>query len=57
LDLGHHTCVSDPLEPLLVTTALLHGRDHKGMPGWPVVVERIGILLADPAHGEWGQDG
>jgi len=27
------------------------------MPGWPVIVERIGILLADPAHAEWGQDG
>jgi len=57
LDLGHHTCISDPLEPLLVTTALLYGRHHKGMPGWPVIVERIGILLADPAHAGWGQDG
>jgi hypothetical protein len=57
LDLGHHTCVADPLEPFLVTTALLYGRDHKGMPGWPVIVERIGILLADPEHAEWGQDG
>jgi len=57
LDLGHHTCIADPLEPVLVTTALLYGRDHKGMPGWPVVVERIGILLADPAHTAWGQDG
>ena len=49
LDLGHHTCVGDPLEPLLVTTALLYGRHHKGMPRWPVIVERIGILLADPS--------
>lgn len=57
LDLGHHTCIADPLEPLLVTTALLYGRHHKGMPRWPVLVERIGILLADPAHAEWGQDG
>ena len=57
LDLGHHTCIADPLEPLLVTTALLYGRHHKGMPRWPVIVERIGILLADPAHAEWGQDG
>lgn len=57
LDLGHHTCIGDPLEPLLVTTALLYGRDHKGMSGWPVIVERIRILLADPAHAEWGQDG
>jgi hypothetical protein len=23
LDLGHRTCISDPLEPLLITTALL----------------------------------
>jgi hypothetical protein len=46
LDLGHHTCISDPLEPLLLTTALLYGRHHKGMPRWPVIVERIGILLA-----------
>jgi hypothetical protein len=57
LDLGHHTCIADPLEPLLITTALLYGRHHKGMPRWPVIVERIGILLADPAHGEWGRDG
>ena len=57
LDLGHHTCVDDPLEPFLVTTALLYGRHHKGMPRWPVIVGRIGILLADPAHAEWGQDG
>ena len=56
LDLGHHTCISDPLEPLLVTTALLYGRHHKGMPRWPVIVERIGILLADPSHAEWGQE-
>src|SRR2546427_1702781 len=56
LDLGHHPCISDPLEPLLITTALLYGhlygRHHKGMPRWPVIVERIGILLADPAHAE-----
>jgi hypothetical protein len=57
LDLGHHTCIADPLEPLLITTALLYGRYHKGMPRWPVIVDRIGILLADPAHAEWGQDG
>lgn len=41
----------------MITTALLHGRHHKGMPRWPVIVERIGILLADPAHAVWGQDG
>ena len=57
LDLGHHTCIADPLEPLLITTAFLYGRHHIGMPRWPVIVERIGILLADPAHAEWGQDG
>ena len=57
LDLGHHTCIADPLEPLLITTALLHGRHHKGMPRWPVIVERIGILLADPAHAAWGRGG
>jgi hypothetical protein len=57
LDLGHHTCIADPLEPLLITTALQYGRHHKGMPRWPVIVERIGILLADPAHAEWGEDG
>ena len=26
LNLGHHTCVDHPLEPFLVTTALLYGR-------------------------------
>ncbi|HXL16877.1 MAG TPA: hypothetical protein VN961_05075 [Streptosporangiaceae bacterium] len=57
LDLSHHTCIADPLKPLLITTALLYGRHHKGMPRWPVIVERIGILLADPARAEWGQDG
>ena len=57
VDLGHHTCVADPLEPLLIITALLYGRDHKGMPNWPVIVGRIGILLADPAHLAWGEDG
>jgi hypothetical protein len=30
LDLGHHACIADPLEPLLITTALLYGRHHKG---------------------------
>jgi len=36
-----------------VNRALTFGTDHKGMPGWPVIVERIGILLADPAHPAW----
>ena len=57
LDLSHHTCVADPLEPLLITTALIYGRHHKGMPKWPVIVERIRILLADPAHPAWGRNG
>ena len=57
LDLNHHTCIADPVEPLLFATALLYGRHHKGMPRWRVIVERIGILLADPAHAEWGHDG
>ena len=57
LDLSRHTCVADPHEPFLITTALRYGRHHKGMPKWPVIVERIGILLADPAHPAWGTDG
>ena len=55
--LGHHTCITDPLDPLLVTTALLYRCYYKGMSKWPVIVDRIGILLADRAHPEWGQDG
>jgi len=35
----------------------MYGRHHKGMPKWPVIVERIGILLADPADPAWGKDG
>jgi len=57
LDLSGHTCVADPHEPFLITTALRYGRHHKGMPKWPVIVERIGILLADPADPAWGKDG
>ena len=56
LDLSHHTCVADPHEPLLITTALMYGRDHKGMPKWPVIVECIGILLANPADPAWRKD-
>jgi hypothetical protein len=26
------------------------------MPGWPVIVDRIGVLLADPDHPQWGDD-
>jgi hypothetical protein len=54
LSLNRHTCVGDPLEPFLIVTALAGGKDHKGMPMWPVIVQRISILLADPAHPEWG---
>lgn len=57
LDLSHHTCTADPLEPFLIATALTYGRNHKGMPRWPVIVERTGILLADPAHPAWGANG
>jgi hypothetical protein len=53
LDLGQHNCVADPLGPLLISTALLYGRHHKGMPRWPAIVERIGVLLSDPAHPAW----
>jgi hypothetical protein len=35
----------------------MFGRYHKGMPGWPVVVERIGVLLADPDHPAWRGNG
>ena len=54
MGLGNHTCVDDPLQVYLVNRALTYGRDHKGMPGWLVIVERIGILLTDPAHPAWG---
>jgi hypothetical protein len=54
LALNRHTCMTDPLEPPLVATALIFGRNHKGMPQWPGVAERIGILLADAAHPAWG---
>jgi hypothetical protein len=57
IDLADHTGVDDPLQPYLVNRALAFGRDHKGMPGWPVIVERIGILLTDPAHPAWREDG
>lgn len=57
LGLDLHTCVEDPLEPLLIFNALLYGRDHKGMPGWHVIVERIGVLLADTGHPAWRDDG
>jgi hypothetical protein len=55
--LGDHTCVADPLVVYLVHQALMYGRRHKGMPSWPVIVERIVRLLADPEHPRWGQSG
>ena len=57
LDLSGHTRVADPHEPFLINTALRYGRRHKGMPKWPVIVDRIGILLANPADPAWGTDG
>ena len=57
LNLRHHTCVADPLQVYLVNKALVSGKDHKGMPAWPAIVERIGILLADPEHPAWYQQG
>lgn len=53
MNLGDHTCVDDPLQVYLVPRALMYGRDHKGMPGWRVIVERVGLLLADPQHPAW----
>jgi hypothetical protein len=54
MSLGDHTCVSDPLQLYLLRRALAYGRNHKGMPGWPVIVKRIGTLLAHPDHPAWG---
>jgi hypothetical protein len=53
IGLTGHTCVTDPLQVYLIPKALMFGRDHKGMPCWPVIVERIGILLANPNHPAW----
>jgi len=53
ISISKHTCVREPLQVLLVGTALLSGRDHKGMPMWPTIVDRIRILLDDPAHPAW----
>lgn len=54
--LADHTCVPAPLETYLIPKALMRGRDHKGMPDWPVIVHRIGVLLADPDHPQWLDD-
>jgi hypothetical protein len=56
MTLTDHTCVPAPLETYLIPRALTYGRNHKGMPGWPVIVDRIGVLLADPDHPRWGGD-
>ncbi len=57
MSLNRHTCVADPLEAVLITAAVAYGADHKGMPRWPTIVDRIRILLADPAHPAWAKDG
>ena len=57
ISLNEHTCVRDPLEPYLVNRAFLYGREHLGMPGWLLIVERIGALLTDPAHPAWRDTG
>lgn len=57
MNLADHTCVAEPLPVYLVNRALGYGRDHKGMPGWTVIVDRIRILLANPDHPAWGDPG
>ena len=56
LNLADHTNVDDPLELYLVNRALTMGRDHKGMPEWTVVVDRIATLLEAPQHPAWHDD-
>ncbi|WP_431913459.1 hypothetical protein [Nonomuraea jabiensis] len=56
MSLADHTCVDDPLQVYLVNRALGSGRNHKGMPSWPVIVERICILLTAPGHPAWYGD-
>jgi hypothetical protein len=41
--LTDHTCVPAPLETYLIARALMYDRNHKGMPGWLIVVHRIGV--------------
>ncbi|WP_330252919.1 hypothetical protein OG874_43960 [Nocardia sp. NBC_00565] len=68
LALTEHTCIYDVNDDLpstlvvyiLADTPLSTSRphnDHFGLPGWEVVVQRIGILLADPNHPNWPQTG
>jgi hypothetical protein len=54
--LTDHTCVPAPPETYLIPRALMRGRDHKGMPGWPAIVHHIGVLLADADHPQWRDD-
>ncbi|UYP20878.1 hypothetical protein OED52_10360 [Rhodococcus sp. Z13] len=53
IHLDEHTCVDDALQSYLVFQALRTGAHHKGMPEWPRIVDRIGILLADSEHPAW----
>ena len=53
MSIDAHTCVDDALELFLVPTAIMYGRDHRGMPEWPTIIERIGILLHNPGHPMW----
>ncbi|ROS32117.1 hypothetical protein EDD35_7860 [Amycolatopsis thermoflava] len=53
LSLRGHTCVREPLQIYLVNTALTFGRDHLGMPRWPVIVDRIRLLLTDLSRPAW----
>jgi hypothetical protein len=57
ISLSGHLCVSTPLEVYLTRKALTFGREHKGMPDWPVIVDRIGILLRAPEHEAWRKPG
>ena len=53
ISLARHVCVADPLATYLLPKALMYGRFHKGMPGWDLIVNRIGALLADSRHPGW----
>lgn len=57
LAIDRHTCASDPMQVYLIGRALTFGRNHKGMPGWAVVVDRIHVLLSNPEHPAWRGDG
>jgi hypothetical protein len=53
ISLGSHTCEEDPLQLYLLNKALAFGKTIRGCLVGPSFVERIVILLADPA---WGKD-